>query len=223
MNDIHWLIENRKIQFILCGSSPRKIVHQGGNLLGGRAVRYELYPLVSTEITDFDIIRALNNGLVPRHYLSANPGKVLSGYIGSYLRDEIAAEARIRNIGSFTRFLEAAAFSNGEMVNYTNIAADCGVTSPTVKEYFQILEDTMIGRFIQSYQKKPKRRVISAPRFYYFDVGIAGYLLKKGERLISGANPLGKHLNISFTMKYILTAIILIKTSLYSIGAPHRR
>ncbi len=191
LNDIHWLIENRRIQFILCGSSPRKIVHQGGNLLGGRAVRYELYPLVSIEITDFDILRALNNGLVPRHYLAVNPGKVLSGYIGSYLRDEIAAEARIRNIGSFARFLEAAAFSNGEMVNYTNIAADCGVTSPTVKEYFQILEDTMIGRFVQAYQKKPKRRVISAPRFYYFDVGIAGYLLKRG-KIDFGSESFGK-------------------------------
>jgi len=152
----------------------------GGNLLGGRAVRYELFPLVSSEIPEFDLLKALNNGLLPRHYLSANPGRLLSGYIGSYLRDEIIAEARLRNITSFSRFLEAAAFSNGEMVNYTNIAAECGVSSPTVREYFQILEDTMTGRFLYSYQKKPKRRVITGPKFYYFDVGIAGYLLKRG-------------------------------------------
>lgn len=111
--------------------------------------------------------------------------------IGSYLRDEIIAEARIRNITSFSRFLEAAAFSNGEMVNYSNIAADCGISSPTVKEYFQILEDSMTGRFLQSYQKKPKRRVITAPRFYFFDVGIAGYLLKRG-RVKIGSETFGK-------------------------------
>jgi len=180
LNEVHWLIVNRNIQFILCGSSPRKILRSGGNLLGGRAIRSELYPLVSSEIPDFDLLRALNNGLLPRHYLASNPGKLLSGYIGSYLRDEIISEARIRNITSFSRFLEAAAFSNGEIVNYTNIAADCGVSSPTIKEYFQILEDTMTGRFLQSYQKKPRRRVITAPKFYFFDVGIAGYLLKRG-------------------------------------------
>jgi predicted AAA+ superfamily ATPase len=180
LNDVQWLIVNKSIQFILCGSSPRKILRSGGNLLGGRAIRSELYPLVSAEIPGFDLLKALNNGLLPRHYLAANPGKLLSGYIGSYLRDEIISEVRIRNITSFSRFLEAAAFSNGEMVNYTNIAADCSVSSPTIKEYFQILEDTMTGRFLQSYQKKPKRRVITAPKFYYFDIGVAGYLLKRG-------------------------------------------
>ena len=191
LNDVHWLIENRKIQFILCGSSPRRILRSGGNLLGGRAIRYELYPLVSAEIPGFDLLKALNNGLLPRHYLAANADKILSGYIGSYLRDEITTEARIRNIASFSRFLENAAFSNGEMVNYSNIASDCGVSSPTVKEYFQILEDTMTGRFLQPYQKKPKRRVITAPRFYFFDIGIAGYLLKRG-RVEFGSETFGK-------------------------------
>jgi predicted AAA+ superfamily ATPase len=191
LNEIHWLMVNRNIQFILCGSSPRKILRSGSNLLGGRALRSELFPMVSAEIPGFDLLRALNNGLLPRHYQSNNPWKLLSGYIGSYLRDEIIAEARIRNIESFSRFLEAAAFSNGEMVNYTNIAADCGVSSPTVKEYFQILEDTMTGRFLPSYQKKPKRRVIAAPKFYYFDVGIAGYLLKR-KNIEYGSEAFGK-------------------------------
>jgi len=191
LNEIQWLIVNMNIQFILSGSSPRKIIRQGGNLLGGRALRYELYPLVSSEIPDFDLIKALNSGLLPRHYLSNNPGKLLSAYIGSYLRDEIVSEARIRNVPSFSRFLEAAAFSNGELVNYSNIAADCGVSAPTIKEYFQILEDTMVGRFLPSYQRKPKRRVISAPRFYYFDVGVAGYLLKR-ENIRAGSEVFGK-------------------------------
>jgi predicted AAA+ superfamily ATPase len=181
LNEVHWLITNEKKQFVLSGSSSRKIIRGGYNLLGGRALRYELYPLVSSEIPNFDLLRALNNGLLPRHYLAANAKKLLSAYIGNYLKDEIAAEAKIRNIQSFSRFLEAAAFSNGEMVNYTNIAADCGVSAPTVKEYFQILEDTLIGRFVTSYQKKPKRRVITAPKFYFFDVGIVNYLLKRGK------------------------------------------
>jgi predicted AAA+ superfamily ATPase len=181
LNEVHWLSTNKGTRFVLSGSSSRKIIRGGYNLLGGRALRYELYPLVSSEIPEFDLLRALNNGLLPRHYLAVNPKKMISAYIGNYLKDEIVAEAKIRNIQSFSRFLEAAAFSNGEMVNYANIAADCGVSAPTVKEYFQILEDTLIGRFVPSYQKKPKRRVIIAPKFYFFDVGLANYLLKRGK------------------------------------------
>lgn len=181
LHEVQWLMVNRNTRFILSGSSPRKILRGGGNLLGGRALRYELYPLIYKEIPDFDLLKALNNGLLPRHYLSANPQKLLSAYIGSYLRDEIMAEARIRNIASFSRFLEAAAFSNGEVVNYSNIAADCGVSSPTVREYFQILVDTLTGRFLPSFQHKPKRRVILSPKFYFFDIGIANYLLKRGK------------------------------------------
>jgi len=180
LNEIHWMIENLGIRFILSGSSPRKILRSGGNLLGGRALRYELYPLICHEIPEFNLIKALNNGLLPKIYQVKNPGKLLSAYIGSYLQDEIIAEAKVRNITSFTKFLEVAAFSNGEIVNYTNISSDIGVSSPTVKEYFQILEDTLIGRFVPSFQKKPKRRVIQAPKFYYFDVGVANYLLKRG-------------------------------------------
>jgi uncharacterized protein len=178
LNEIQWLMTNRNIRFILSGSSPRKILQSVGNLLGGRAIRYELYPLVYPEIPDFDLLRALNNGLLPRHYLSANPRKLHAAYIGSYLKDEILAEARVRNIESFARFMDVAAFSNGEIVNYSNIAADCGVSAPTIKSHFQILEDTLTGRFLPSFQKKPKRRVIQAPKFYFFDVGLANYLMK---------------------------------------------
>jgi uncharacterized protein len=181
LNEVHWLIENKNFRFILSGSSPRKILRSGGNLLGGRALRYELYPLVSSEIPNFDLLKGLNNGMLPRHYLAGNPSRLLSAYIGGYLRDEIMAEARIRNISSFARFLEAAAFSNGEIVNFSNIASDCGISAPTVREYFQILQDTLTGRFIPAFQKKPKRRVIQSPKFFYFDVGIANHLLKRGK------------------------------------------
>jgi uncharacterized protein len=181
LNEIHWLITNTKTQFIMSGSSARKILRSEANLLGGRALRYELFPLISQEIPDFDLIKALNNGLLPRHYLATNPKKMISAYVGNYLRDEIIGEAKIRNATVFSQFLEAAAFSNGEMVNYTNIAAECGVSAPTIKEYFQILQDTLIGRFVPAYQKKPKRRVITAPKFYFFDVGIVNFLLKRGK------------------------------------------
>ena len=181
LNEVHWLIENQHTRFILSGSSPRRIIRTETNLLGGRALRYELYPLISQEIPDFDLLLALNNGLLPRHYLSENPKQMVSAYIGNYLRDEIMAEARLRNVANFSRFLEVAAFSNGEMVNYSNIASECGISAPTVREYFQILEDTLTGRFLPSFQKKPKRRVILAPKFYFFDVGIVNYLLKRGQ------------------------------------------
>ena len=179
LDEVHWLIENTNTRFILSGSSPRKILRSGANLLGGRALRYELFPLIYKEIPDFDLFRALNHGLLPKHYLAKRPGRLISSYIGSFLRDEIVAEAQIRNIPSFTRFLEVAALSNGETLNYTNIARECGVASPTAKEYFQILVDTLAGRFVPSYQRRAKRRVVVAPRFYFFDVGIANYLLKR--------------------------------------------
>ncbi|HOY50787.1 MAG TPA: AAA family ATPase [Prolixibacteraceae bacterium] len=191
LNTVHWLIVNKGIQFILSGSSPRKILSSGGNLLGGRAFRYELFPLVSAEIPDFNLDVALNNGLLPRHYQSRQVKKLHSAYIGSYLKDEIMAEARIRNADSFTRFLEVAAFSNGESVNYTNIAAECGVSSPTVRTYFEILEDTLTGRSLPSFQKKPKRRIIHASKFYYFDLGLANYLLKR-TRVEPGTETFGK-------------------------------
>lgn len=190
LDEVHWLMVNKGIRFILSGSSPRKIIRTGANLLGGRALRYELFPLTSNEIPDFDLIKALNNGLIPRHYLADNPERLISAYIGNYLQDEIMAEARIRNVALFSRFLEAAAFSNGEIVNFTNIASDCGISIPTVREYFQILEDTLCGRFLPSFQKRPKRRVILAPKFYFFDVGIANFLIKRG-KVVQGSEAFG--------------------------------
>jgi len=179
LDDVHWLIVNKNIQFILCGSSARKLKRAGANLLGGRALRFELFPLVYPEIPDFDLVRAVNHGLIPRHYLSNKPELLLEAYVGEYLKEEIAQEALTRNIPAFSRFLEAAAFSNGETVVYKNIASECGISTPTVKEYFDILEDTLIGNFVPSFQKRPKRRVVQSPRFYYFDVGLANFLLKR--------------------------------------------
>ncbi len=180
LDEVQWLIVNRRARFILCGSSARKLKRNGANLLGGRALRFELFPLTYPEIPDFDLSRALNNGLLPRHYQADHPRGLIEAYVGDYLKEEIAAEALTRNIPAFSRFLESASFSNGEIVNYQNIASECGVSAPTVKQYFSILEDTLVARFVPSFQKRPKRRVVQAPRFYFFDLGLANFLLKRG-------------------------------------------
>ena len=180
LDEVHWLIENRALRFILCGSSPRKLKQSGGHLLGGRAVRYQLFPFVFPEIQDFSLLRALNHGLIPRHYLAQEPAPLLEAYVGDYLKEEIIAEAATRKIPAFSRFLEVAALSNGEIVNFQNIASECGVTAPTVKSYFQILDDTLLGAWIPAFRKQMKRRVILSPKFYFFDVGVVAHLTRRG-------------------------------------------
>ena len=179
LDEVHCLIENKRQRFILSGSSARKLRRSGANLLGGRALRQTLFPLVSAEVPDFDLNRALNHGMLPRHYLMENPTMRVQAYIGDYLQQEIVEEAIVRRLDAFTRFLQVAALSNSEIVNYTNIAQDCGVSSKTVKEYFSILEETMLGFFLPSYTKVVKRRVIQSPKFYYFDVAIPNHLLHR--------------------------------------------
>jgi predicted AAA+ superfamily ATPase len=187
LDEVHWLIENEKISFILCGSSARKLKRGAANLLGGRAWRFHFYPLVYKEIPDFDLIRALNHGLLPSHYLSEQPFRILRAYIADYLTEEIQAEGLVRNLPGFSRFLELAGFCNGELLNYANIARDCAIDAKTVKEYFQILEDTLVGYLIRPYAKKAKRDLISAtPKFYWFDVGVASYLNKTKIETLQG-------------------------------------
>lgn len=179
LDEVHWLIVNRGLRFILTGSSARKLRRSGVNLLGGRALRNTFYPLVSAEIPDFDLDRALNNGMLPRHYLVSDATRRLSGYVGNYLQTEIVEEALVRNLQSFTRFLDAAALTSGEMLVYNNVASDCGVSAVTAKAYFEILIDTLFGFMIPAYTKVMKRRLIQAPKFYLFDVGVTNYLLKR--------------------------------------------
>ena len=193
LDEVHWLIENEKLRFILCGSSARKLRRGHANLLGGRAVRYELHPLVFPEITDFSLLKALNAGLIPRHYDSPQPERLIQSYVGDYLKEEIVAEALTRNIPAFSRFLEVAALSNGEIVNYTNIARECGVSSPTVKEYFQILEDTLIGSHLPAFQKRKKRRLVTSPKFYFFDLSPVIHLTRR-EKVQPGSELFGRAL-----------------------------
>lgn len=181
LDEVHWLIVNKGLHFILCGSSARKLKRVGANLLGGRALRKVLHPLVSAEIPNFDVDKAICNGLLPRHYLTERPEKRLQAYIGDYLQQEIISEALVRNLDSFTRFLEVAALSDSEMVNYTKIASECGVSSKTIKEYFAILEETLVGFYLPSYTKVIKRRVQVSPKFYFFDIGVVNFLLHRSD------------------------------------------
>ncbi len=205
LDEVHWLMSNRNLRFILSGSSARKLRRSGVNLLGGRAIRKHLYPLVSAEIPDFDLTRACNNGMLPRHYLVEDAGKRLQAYVGDYLQQEIKAEALTRNLNTFSRFMEVAALSNGEIVNYNNIATECGISAPTVKEYFSILEETLIGNMIPAFTQKVKRRVIQSPRFYYFDVGIANFLLKR--TALSPGSPEFGHAFEHFILQEIIAYI----------------
>lgn len=190
LSEVHRLISECGIVFILCGSSARKLKRKGKNTLGGRALPVYMYPLVSKEIPDFDIDRAVNYGMLPSHYLAKNPTRQLAAYIEVYLKEEIREEALVRNLGAFQRFLEVAALTDGEMVNNNNIAQDCGVSASTVSSYFDILEDTLIGFRIPAFRKVMKRRLMQAPRFYYFDIGIANHLLHRKE-LVRGTTDYG--------------------------------
>lgn len=190
LDEVHSLIQRKGIRFILSGSSPRKLKRVGANLLGGRAGKAQLFPFVSTEIPDFDIIRAVNNGMIPRHYLVANPTERFRAYIGVYLNEEIREEALSRNLQGFSRFMEVAAQSDGEILVYKNIAQDCGIDYRTVKSYFEILEDTLIGYMIPAFTNSRKRRAISSPKFYYYDVGIANYLLNR-RNMLPGTDDFG--------------------------------
>lgn len=181
LDEVHWLMENRGIHFALCGSSARKLRRGAANLLGGRAVRYQLHGLTAEELgADFDLSRLLNHGYLPRLTQAAQPTRLLSAYISDYLKEEVAAEGLVRNLPSFSGFLNAAALSDGELINFSNVATDCGVSSHTAKSYFEILEDTLLGRWLPAYRKRPKRRVTAASKFYLSDVGVVNSLARRG-------------------------------------------
>lgn len=205
LNEVHRLISERNIRFVLCGSSARKLKRKGHNTLGGRAYPLYFYPLVSAEIPEFDIDHAVNVGMLPNHYLAQNPTRSLAGYIDVYLKEEIKEESLVRNLGAFQRFLEVAAQTDGEMVNYNNIAQDCGISATTISEYFDILEDTLVGYRISAYTRTNKRRVTKAPRFYFFDVGVVNYLLNR-PNLVRGTIDYGhafEHLVIQEIIAYL--------------------
>lgn len=207
LNEIQWLIVRKNLHFIMSGSSARKLRRSGANMLGGRATLNSLYPFVSAELPDFDLIKAVNQGMLPRHYLAQNNKywSMLQAYVSVYLKEEIKAESLVRNLSTFNRFMEIAALTDGEMVNYNNIAQDCGVDAKTVKEYFAILEETLIGYMVPAYTKTVKRKLRQSPRFYYFDVAIPNYLLSR-RTMLPGSVDFGhafEHLIIQEIIAYL--------------------
>ena len=191
LDEVHYLIENEGIGFILCGSSARKLKRNHANLLGGRAWRYELLPFTSMEISDLDLLRVLNHGMLPQHYLNEWEycRKYLKAYMGDYLKEEIFDEGLTRNIPAFSRFFDAMGYAHGEMINYSNIARDCSVSAKTVKEYYQILVDTLIGQFVEPYSSSRGRHSISSiPKFYLFDPGLASFLKNRVLRDFKGSD-----------------------------------
>jgi len=187
LDEVHSLMSRRGLRFILTGSSPRKLLRGGGNLLGGRAVRHDLLPLTSAEVGDISLDTALNRGLLPAHYLSDRASSRLAAYVGDYLREEVLAEALTRNLPAFHRFLEAAALSNGQIVNSATISREIGVSANTVRGYFDVLVDTLVATWVPAWTKRAKRRVIQAPRFWFFDIGIVNELARRGTLLPGSA------------------------------------
>jgi uncharacterized protein len=183
LDEVHWLMENRGIRFILSGSSARKLKRGKANLLGGRAWRFQLLPLTSREVGSLDLRRALNRGMIPSHYLAEQFERSLKAYVRDYLKEEVFDEGLTRNRPAFSRFFEAMGYSHGELTNFANIARDSGVDGKTAKEYYQILVDTLLGTWIPPFKRRQDRHVIlKAAKFYLFDVGVAGALV--GRRIM---------------------------------------
>lgn len=183
LDEVQYLIEEKGYRFILTGSSPRKLKAGQANLLGGRARMRQLFPLTSHEIPDFNLTRALNFGKLPSIYFSDDPEEDLFSYCGVYLKEEIQAEGLVRKIENFARFLESAALMNNELINFEAISNDAGFSARTIREYFLILEDTLVGTMLKPYQKTKKRKAISTAKFYFFDVGVGNALAgRKGIR-----------------------------------------
>lgn len=177
LNEVHRLIEDMGINFLLTGSSARKLRRGGVNLLGGRARSRNFHPFVYAELKEnFDINKALNIGTIPSVYFSDSPQEDLESYAGDYLKEEIASEGLVRNLPSFSRFLEIAALSNGQMINFTGIANDAQVARTTVVEYYHILKDTLIIHEATAWQRAITRKAVSTSKFYFFDIGVARFL-----------------------------------------------
>ena len=177
LNEVHRLIETRRIKFLLTGSSARKLRRGGVNLLGGRARTKHFHPLTYKELgKDFDLSQALTRGTLPSIYFSDDPRADLQSYAGTYLEQEIVAEGATRNVPAFSRFLKVAALCNGTIVNFTNVANDAQVPRTTVYEYFRILQDTLILHEVPAWRLSHKRKPLASSKYYFFDVGVVGML-----------------------------------------------
>lgn len=178
LDEVHRLIEETPTRFLLTGSSARKLRQGQANLLAGRARQANLFPLVSAEIPDFDLVRYLTVGGLPQVHGSAEPHEELDAYVGTYLREEIQAEGAVRNLPRFGRFLSIAALTTGEVLNFTNVARDVGMSPSTVIEHYRILEDTLVGFMVEPWGRGTKRKEVAAAKFYLFDTGVTNTLAR---------------------------------------------
>ena len=193
LNEVHRLIEERGIRFLLTGSSGRKLRRGGINLLGGRARTKYLHPLTYMELKDeFDLKRAAERGVLPSVYFSDDPRADLEAYAGSYLQQEIVAEGTVRNLPAFSRFLRVAALCNSRIVNFTNVSNDAQVARTTVYEYFEILKDTLLLYELPAWRKSKKRKPLASSKYYFFDVGVVSAL--QGRRFRAGTPEFGEAL-----------------------------
>jgi predicted AAA+ superfamily ATPase len=182
LNEVQRAIDQKGTRFLLTGSSARKLKRESANLLGGRAVPLELFPLSASEIPDFQLSRYLNHGGIPRHYL-ADPQAVEDlhdAYVALYLKEEIKDEALTRKVEAFSRFIDVMALQNGEELAMESFASDCGVKPSTFRNYLDILKDTLIGFEVEPYLRTRKRKAITRSKVYLFDVGVTGHLAKRG-------------------------------------------
>jgi predicted AAA+ superfamily ATPase len=180
LNEVHRLIEERKLKFVLSGSSARRLRRGGTNLLAGRAILTPFFPLVSREVGfKFRGLGRLRYGMLPEAFLADDPEPYLETYARVYLQEEIKAEALTRNIGAFARFLEVAARQNGQVTNVSNIARDAQVARQTVEGYFQILDDTLIGAWLPAWKLKRATKQVRHPKFYFFDPGVCRALSER--------------------------------------------
>jgi len=192
LDEVHFLIQEEARRFVLCGSSARTIKRGAANLLGGRALRFELLGLSAVEIGDsFSLVSMINSGPLPDHYLADHPASSLHAYTDTYLREEILNEGLVRNLPVFSDFLRIAALGDTEITNLSNIARECGIAATTVRAHYAILEDTLLGAFVPAFTLRPKRRTVQAPKFYFRDVGVVNHLAKRG-RIEEGSELFGK-------------------------------
>jgi len=173
LHEVHRLIESKKYQFILTGSSPRKLKRKGPNLLAGRALTFSLHPLSVAELgNDFRLEHSLRYGHLPSVYTETASQKYLEAYVKTYLEEEIRQEGLTRNLSAFARFLEAASLSQGSVLNISSVARECHVERKAVESYFSILEDLLISYRVPVFSKRAKRRLVAHPKFYFFDTGV---------------------------------------------------
>jgi predicted AAA+ superfamily ATPase len=181
LDEVHRLIEQRKFRFVLTGSSARKLKRSGANLLAGRARTMTMHPFTATELgARFELKHAIKYGLLPTVWTESDPKDYLKGYVGTYLREEVQQEALVRNVGSFHRFLEAASFSQGQVLNVQAVAADCGINRKTVENHFELLEDLLLAVRLPVFRRKAARKLVRHPKFFFFDAGVYRGLRPRG-------------------------------------------